>query len=225
MKLTYYGHSSFLVDAGKILLFDPYISSNDLAKHIDVKEIATDYILISHGHIDHIEDCEKIAKKNKATVICGYEVSEWLCNKGVESTHSMNHGGKWSFDFGTVKSVSAVHSSAMPDGKYGGNPMGFIIRSDEKNFYYSGDTALTMDMQLIPRWSKLDFAVLCIGDNYTMGYEDAIEAAKMIECKTLVGVHYDTFEYIKIKHKNAIDAFAKAGLTLLLPAIGETLDV
>ncbi|MBD0332587.1 MAG: metal-dependent hydrolase, partial [Chitinophagaceae bacterium] len=166
MRLTYYGHSCFSVNAsGKNLLFDPYISSNELAKHIDLKKIPADYILLSHGHIDHIEDCEKIAKNTKATAICAYEVSEWLCKKGVESTHPMNHGGKWNFEFGTVKTVNAVHSSVMPDGTYGGNPMGFIVSTEEKKFYYSGDTALTMDMQLVPRWGQLDFAVLPIGDN------------------------------------------------------------
>ena len=118
-----------------------------------------------------------------------------------------------------------IHSSSLPDGSYGGNPMGFVITTGEKNFYYSGDTALTMDMQLIPRWAKLNFAVLCIGDNFTMGYEDAIEAAEMVQCKTVVGVHYDTFGYIKIDHEKAKEAFTDAGITLHLPSIGETIEL
>ncbi len=155
----------------------------------------------------------------------GFEVSEWIAKQGVNKTHGMNHGGKWSFDFGEVKSVSAIHSSSLPDGTYGGNPMGFIISDGEKRFYYSGDTALTMDMQLIPKWGKLDFAVLCIGENFTMGYNDAVEAAKMVQCKIVVGVHYDTFGFIKIDHQKAKQAFTNAGITLHLPAIGNTIDL
>ncbi|MFN2457549.1 MAG: metal-dependent hydrolase [Chitinophagaceae bacterium] len=226
MKFTYYGHACFsVVIKGKTIVFDPFIKPNELAKHINLDDISADYIFVSHGHIDHIGDCKELAKQTKATVVSGYEVSEWLCKEGVEKSHPMNHGGKWKFDFGTAKCTSAVHSSALPDGKNGGNPMGFIITSDEKNFYYSGDTALTMDMQLVPRWAKLDFAVLPVGDNYTMGYEDAIEAAKMVECSTIVGVHYDTFEFIKIDKQQAKDAFTKAGFTLHLPDIGATIDV
>jgi L-ascorbate metabolism protein UlaG (beta-lactamase superfamily) len=137
----------------------------------------------------------------------------------------MNTGGQRPFDFGSVKCVNALHSSSLPDGSYGGNPMGFIVTSEQHSFYYSGDTALTLDMQLIPRWAKLDFAVLCIGDNFTMGYEDAIEAAKMIQCNTIVGVHYDTFGYIKIDKEAARQAFTNAGMTLHLPGIGETLEL
>ena len=103
--------------------------------------------------------------------------------------------------------------------------MGFVITTNEKNFYYSGDTALTMDMQLIPRWAKLDFAIMCIGDNFTMGFEDAIEAAKMVETKEVIGVHYDTFPYIKIDHSQVKQAFSAAGITLHLPAIGETIEL
>jgi L-ascorbate metabolism protein UlaG (beta-lactamase superfamily) len=136
----------------------------------------------------------------------------------------MNHGGKWKFDFGTVKCTSAIHSSSMPDGSYGGNPIGYIVKA-EKNFYYSGDTALTMDMQLVPRWAKLDFAILPIGDNFTMDYEDAIIAAELIQCKNIVGVHYDTFGFIKIDHQKVNNAFKDAGLNLYLPAIGETIDL
>ena len=110
-------------------------------------------------------------------------------------------------------------------GSYGGNPMGFIISSPGGNFYYSGDTALTLDMQLIPKWAKLNFAVLPIGDNFTMGYEDAATAAGMIDCKTIVGVHYDTFGFIKIDHEKAKQAFNNKGCNLLLPTIGETVFI
>lgn len=226
MRFTYYGQSCFAVEtAGKILLFDPFITQNELAKHIRVGELKADFILVSHGHVDHLSDCVGLAMQNKATVVGAFEVVTWLQQQGVENSHPMNIGGKWNFDFGTVKCTSAIHSSNMPDGSYGGNPMGFVVTTAEKTFYYSGDTALTMDMQLIPRWGKLDFAVLPIGDNFTMGYEDAIMAAEMIRCKTIIGVHYDTFGYIRIDHEKVKKAFADAGLQLLLPAIGETIEL
>lgn len=225
MQLTFYGHSCFAVQAAtKTILFDPFITPNEAAKHIDINKIKTDYILLSHGHIDHVADAAAIAKNNDATVIAAFEVAEWIGKQGV-TTHPMNTGGKKNFDFGAVKCVTAIHSSGMPDGSYGANPMGFVITTDEKAFYFSGDTALTMDMQLIPRWAKLDFAVLCIGDNFTMGYEDAIEAANMIQCNVVVGVHYDTFDPIKIDHEKVKKAFANAGITLHLPAIGESINL
>jgi L-ascorbate metabolism protein UlaG (beta-lactamase superfamily) len=135
----------------------------------------------------------------------------------------MNTGGKWDFGDFTVKCTVAQHSSSIPDGSYGGNPMGFIISNDEGSFYYSGDTALTLDMQLVTKWAKLNFAVLPIGDNFTMGYEDALLAAEMIGCKTIVGVHFDTFGFIKIDHTAAKKAFEKTGCKLYLPAIGESI--
>ena len=226
MKLTYYGQSCFAVEAGgKNLLFDPFITPNDLAKHINIADIKADYILLSHGHGDHSENAVQMAKQSNATVIGAFEVAVWANKQGVEKYHPMNMGGKWNFDFGTVKCTNAVHSSSMLDGSYGANPMGFIITTPEKTFYYSGDTALTMDMQLVPRWGKLDFAVLPIGDNFTMGIEDAIAAAEMIQCQNIVGVHYDTFGFIKIDHEKAKKAFTDAGLNLHLIKIGESIDI
>jgi L-ascorbate metabolism protein UlaG (beta-lactamase superfamily) len=226
MKFTYYGQSCFAVEAGnKNLLFDPFISSNELARHIDTRSLMPDYILVSHGHSDHIEDCVALAKQSGATVIGAFEVVSWLNKQGVEKYHPMNHGGKWSFDFGTVKCTNAIHSSSMPDGSYGGNPMGFIIQTTDRTFYYSGDTALTMDMQLVPRWGKLDFAILPIGDNFTMGYDDAVMAADMIQCRNIIGVHFDSFDFIKIDHEKAKKAFADAGLNLHLVEIGKSIDI
>jgi L-ascorbate metabolism protein UlaG (beta-lactamase superfamily) len=225
MKLTYYGHSCFSVEIkGKQLLFDPFITYNELAKNIDVNTVPADYIFVSHGHQDHVADLVSIAKRTGALVICAWEIYLWLQAQGVENVHPMNTGGKKDFDFGTVKCVVAQHSSSLPDGSYAGNPMGFVIRSD-KNFYYSGDTALTMEMQLVTRGGAIDFAVLPIGDNFTMGYDDAARAAHMINCHTVVGVHYNTFPYIVIDTVHAKDHFSKNGLSLLLPAIGETISI
>lgn len=225
MQFTYYGQSCFAVAmGGRRVLFDPFITPNELAGHIRLEDVKADYILLSHGHADHVADCVTLARQNGATVVGSFEVVNWMAKQGVENIHPMNTGGKWKFDFGTVKCTTAHHSSEMPDGSYGGNPMGFIV-SGEKSFYYSGDTALTMDMQLVPRWAQLDFAVLPIGDNFTMGYEDAIIAAELIQCKNIVGVHYDTFGYIKIDHEHVKRAFADAGLNLFLPAIGDTIEL
>jgi L-ascorbate metabolism protein UlaG (beta-lactamase superfamily) len=223
MKVTYYGHSCFSVAvSGKTLLFDPFITPNPLAKAIDVIKIKPDYILISHGHEDHMADAADIAKTTGALVISNFEVCMWLQKKGVARVHPMNHGGWAMFDFGPVKFVNAIHSSTMPDGSSGGNPGGFIVESGEGNFYYSGDTALTMDMKLIGEANRLKFAILCIGDNFTMGTDDAVRAADFIRCKEILGVHYDTFSPIKIDHAAAKEKFKAAGKNLHLLPIGES---
>lgn len=226
MELTYYGQSCFSVTVnGKKLLFDPFITGNELAKGIDINSIEADYILLSHGHSDHVADTTAIARRTGATIIAAYEVAMWFAAQGIERYHPMNTGGKWKFDFGTVKCVNAIHSSALPDGSYGGNPMGFIIMNDEQNFYYSGDTALTLDMQLIPLFAEIGFALLPIGDNFTMGMEDAVQAAKMIQTNKVIPVHYDTFGYIKIDHARAKELFNANGVELKFVGIGETITI
>ena len=226
MKLTYYGQSCFAVEIkGQKILFDPFITPNPLAKNVDIDKIEADFIFVTHGHADHIADCVAIAKRTNAVVVSSFEVINWLENKGVTNTHSMNTGGSHLFKFGNVKCVVAQHSSSMPDGSYGGNPMGFVFKTEERNFYYSGDTALTLDMQLIPRWTDLNFSILPIGDNYTMNVEDAIHAAEFVKCHVVIGVHYNTFELIKIDSQKAHEDFRAAGKTLLLPAIGETISL
>lgn len=226
MKFTYYGHAAFAVEAGgKTLLFDPFISGNPLAQEIDARSIAADFIFVSHGHGDHVGDVVDIAKRTGAPVIAPYEVANWLEKNGVKEPQGMNPGGSAKMDFGRVKFTIAIHSSSMPDGSYGGNPCGFIVESKDGNFYYSGDTALTSDMKLFGETTKLDFAVLPIGDHFTMGIEDAVRAAQMVGVKKFVGVHYDTFPPIKIDHAAAQQTARSAGLELLLPKIGETIDV
>ncbi|MCB9359882.1 MAG: metal-dependent hydrolase [Flavobacteriales bacterium] len=223
MKFTFYGHACFSVKMNdKTLLFDPFITPNEKAKHIDVNNISADYILVSHGHEDHVADVENIAKRTGAKIISNFEIVSWFKNKGLENGHPMNFGGSWDFDFGKVKYVKADHSSVMPDGAYGGNPGGFIVSSSEGNFYYAGDTALHLDMKLTGEYQKLDFAVLPIGDNFTMGIEDAIIASDFINCKKIVGVHYDTFGYIEIDKTEAVRKFAENGKELILVEIGQT---
>ena len=153
------------------------------------------------------------------------EIISWFGKKGIDNGHPMNHGGSWNFEFGNVKYVNAIHTSSFPDGSYAGNPGGFIITSKLKTFYYAGDTALTMDMKLIGQYEKLDFAVLPIGDNFTMGVSDAIIAADFIQCNKIVGIHYDTFGYIEIDHVKAISNFSDNGKDLMLLEIGETIEI
>ena len=226
MKLTYYGHACFAVVAGgKTLLFDPFVSPNPLAKHIDVEKIEADFILVTHGHGDHVADVAAVAARTGATVIAPYEVGSWFEAKGVKNVQAMNHGGGAKTGFGRVKLTSAVHSSSMPDGAYGGNPCGFVVESSDGNFYYSGDTALTSDMKLIGETVKLNFAVFPIGDFFTMGIEDALRAAAFVGVSNFVGVHYDTFPPIKLDRDAALAAAHAAGKELLLPAIGETIVI
>jgi L-ascorbate metabolism protein UlaG (beta-lactamase superfamily) len=226
MKLTYFGHSCFAVETGgKKILFDPFITPNPLAKDIDVNRIEADYIFISHGHIDHVTDLISIAKRTNALCVAPAEISYWLERENMQKVHGMNHGGAIKFDFGTARGVNAIHSSSLPDGSYAGNPMGFVFTTNDKNFYYSGDTALTLDMQLIPNWAKLDFAVMPIGSNFTMDVADAIRAADFAQCNKVVGVHYNTFPPIKIDTAQAVKDFQASNKTLLLPKIGDTIEL
>jgi L-ascorbate metabolism protein UlaG (beta-lactamase superfamily) len=226
MKLTYFGHACFEIEIEGIkLLFDPFISPNELAKEINIASINPDYILISHGHEDHIADAEKIAVQSGATIVSNFEITSWFNKKGLEKTHPMNHGGSWNFPFGKVKYVNAIHSSTLPDGSNGGNPGGFVIESAKGNFYFAGDTALTMDMKLIPMFTQLDFAILPIGDNFTMGIEEAVIASNFIDCEKIVGMHYDTFGYIEIDHQKAKEQFSHNDGELILLKIGETKDI
>ncbi len=227
MKFTYYGHACFAVQlAGKTLLFDPFIKPNPLAAEIEVDKVAADFILVSHGHGDHVADLVEIAERTGAKVIAPFEVGEWFEAKhGVKNVQAMNHGGAAETDFGRVKLTAAIHSSSMPDGSYGGNPCGFVIESRDGNFYYSGDTALTVEMKLIGEGTKLRFAVLPIGDFFTMGVDDALRAAELVGVTKIVGVHYDTFPPIKLDHAAALKAAQAAGKELLLPKIGETIEL
>ena len=225
MKVTYLGHSCFLIlFNGKKLLIDPFITGNDLAKNINVLDINCDYILITHGHQDHLLDAELIANKNNAIIISNYEIVSWYQSKGLNG-HGMNHGGKFNFDFGTVKFVTAIHSSVLPSGSYGGNPGGFVIYGNNKSFYHAGDTALTYDMKLIPKLCpKLDFAILPIGDNFTMGIDEALVASDFIKCEKIIGCHFNTFPSIKIDTANALKKFSLGKKKLIIPKIGHSLD-
>ncbi|WP_372769379.1 metal-dependent hydrolase [Lutibacter sp.] len=226
MKITYLGHSSLSIETkDKTLLIDPFISGNELAKKIKIDKLQADYILITHAHQDHILDVEVIAKRTGATVISNFEIVTYFESKGIKG-HPMNHGGKWTFDFGTVHYTNAVHSSSFPDGSYGGQPGGFVIETSNHRIYIAGDTALTYDMKLIPQIiGELDLAILPIGDNFTMGVNEAIIASKFLGCNKVLGVHFDTFGYIKINHKEAFEKFANAKKELFLLPIGSNIKI
>ena len=209
---------------GKKIIVDPYISPNPKASHIDVDALEADFILLTHAHGDHIADVETIAQRTNATIVSNAEIAGYYAKKGF-TTHPMNHGGSWDFDFGNVKYVNAIHSSSFPDGSYGGNPGGFVIEGERKNIYIAGDTALTFDMQLIPLRTKLDLAIFPIGDNFTMNVDDAILASDFVECDKVLGYHFDTFGYIEINHEEAIKKFFDVGKDLMLLEIGASIDL
>ncbi|MDT0688501.1 metal-dependent hydrolase [Salegentibacter sp. F188] len=226
MKITFYGQNCLGLKIGEVdVLVDPFITGNDLSKDkINIKELKADYILLTHAHQDHTLDAEEIAKNTGAVIVANFEIANHYEEKGIE-VHPMNHGGSWDFEFGNVKYVNAIHTSSFPDGKYGGQPGGFVIEGEHKNIYIAGDTALTMDMKLIPMTTKLDLAVLPIGDNFTMGVDDAIVASDFIECDKILGCHYDTFGYIEIDHEEAKKKFYEKGKDLMLLDIGESIEL
>ncbi len=226
-KITFYGQSCFLIEHNGInILLDPFISGNDLTKDIDINTIPADYILLSHGHQDHVLDAESIAKRTSAKIISNFEIVNWYGEKGLKNTHPLNHGGGYDFEFGRVKMVQAVHTSSMPDGSYGGQPAGFVVTlKDGPTFYYSGDTALTYDMKLIGEECAIDFAMLCIGDNFTMGIDDAIRAAEFVGTHKIIGMHFDTFPPIEIDHDQSRSKFSNAGRDLILLDIGQSIDL
>lgn len=225
MKITFYGHASLGIEVGgKNIIVDPFITGNPLASAIDINTLKADYILLTHAHGDHVLDVEAIANRTQALIVSNAEIASYYAKLGLKA-HPMNHGGSWNFDFGKVKYVTAIHSSSFPDGTNGGNPGGFVIEGEHKNIYIAGDTALTMDMKLIPLRTKLDLAILPIGSNFTMDVEDAIIASDFIECDKILGYHFDTFGYIEINHEESIRKFFDKGKDLMLLDIGESIEL
>ncbi len=225
MKITFLGHATLKIEVDNInILVDPFITENQKASHIDINDLKADYILVTHAHNDHILDVEAIAKRTNAVVISNFEIVNYFEKLGIEG-HPMNHGGQWDFEFGNVKYVNAIHTSSFPDGSYGGQPGGFIIEGEHKTVYIAGDTALTMDMKLIPLQTKLDLAILPIGDNFTMGIDDAILASDFVACDKVLGYHFDTFGYIEINHEEAKRKFFDKNKDLMLLEIGESIEL
>lgn len=194
--LTWLGHAALQLQIGEtFILVDPYLSGNPQAAKT-AAEVQADYILVTHGHGDHVGDTVSIAKRTGATAISNAEISTWLAKQGIK-THGQHLGGGFKYPFGYLKMTFALHGSALPDGSYGGNPGGFLLTTpDGKKVYMAGDTGLFGDMQFIGA-EGLDLAVLPIGDNYTMGPEDALKAVKLLQPKVVIPIHFNTFELIQ----------------------------
>jgi L-ascorbate metabolism protein UlaG (beta-lactamase superfamily) len=195
-RVRWLGHACLLVESdGQRLLIDPFLTGNPAAA-AKADDVGADFILVSHGHGDHVGDSIAIARRTGATVICNYEISEWLKKQGVEKVHGQQHGGGHAFPFGRVKLTLAFHGSVLPDGSNGGNPCGFLFYlKDGKKIYAAADTGLFGDMRLIGE-EGIDLAILPIGDNYTMGPDDAVRAVKLIQPRKVLPIHYNTWELI-----------------------------
>ncbi|RME86184.1 MAG: metal-dependent hydrolase [Caldilineae bacterium] len=198
VKITYHGHATFSIESdGAKILIDPFFTDNPVAK-IAADQVDADFILVSHGHGDHVGDTVAIAKRTGALVICNYEIVNWLSSQGLEKLHPLHIGGGNQFPFGRCKMTIAHHGSGLPDGSYGGNPAGFLLKlNNGKTIYFSGDTALTYDMKWLAD-DNVDVAILCIGDNFTMGPEDALKAVKLIQPKKVIPCHFGTWPYIDV---------------------------
>ncbi len=213
ITITWHGHGTFSLNiGGTAVVVDPFFAGNNPAAKTKADDVSADFILQTHGHGDHIADTVPLAKRTGATVIANFEICSWIAAKGHEKTHGMNTGGGWNFPFGRVKMTPALHSSGLPDGAYGGDPGGFVLTAESKHIYIAGDTALFSDMALIGKIG-LDVAILPIGDNFTMGPGDALEAVKLLKPKVVIPCHYNTWPLI------AVDAPAWAKLVAAETAV------
>jgi L-ascorbate metabolism protein UlaG (beta-lactamase superfamily) len=225
-KTTWLGHASFSIQtSGFNLLVDPFFKYNPKAI-VSAEDISADYILVTHGHGDHIGDTLAIAKRTGATVICNAEIGDWLKKKEVK-VHSQHLGGGFHHPFGYVKLTLALHGSALPDGSCGGNPCGFLLtlKDSGKKIYLAGDTGLFGDMRLIGE-EGIDLAALPIGDNFTMGPADALRAVKLLQPKMVIPIHYNTFPLIEQDaHAWAKDVEAQTSTRVSVLTPGESIEI
>ena len=228
MKLTYLSHSCFALETSTHrLIIDPFLSGNPLAK-VSPEKIECDYILLSHGHEDHFGDAVAIAQRTGATIIANYETAMVCAGRGAKA-HPMQHGGAWRFPFGRLKLTIAHHSSSIATGDgfaYMGNPAGLLITAEGKTLYHAGDTGLFLDMKLIGELDSIDVALLPIGDNFTMGPEDAARAVEFLNAKLAIPMHYGTFDLIKVDPQRFVDAVkARKTGTARVMEVGETIEI
>jgi L-ascorbate metabolism protein UlaG (beta-lactamase superfamily) len=199
VTFQFLGHATFAVNAdGAKILIDPFLAPDNPVASATIEDVAADYILLTHGHHDHTCSALEVAKRTGALVIANAEIVSWMEKEGVQNCHAMNTGGAYTFPFGRLKMTIAHHSAALPEGSDGGNPVGLLLQfNDGFDVYYAGDTALTYDMKLIGESGGVDLAILPIGDNFTMGPDDALLAAQFVQAKHVVPMHYDTFPEIE----------------------------
>jgi len=225
MKLRYFSHSSFLVtlDTGKRILMDPFFNGNPTSP-VSADQISADYILVSHGHRDHLGDTINIAERCDALCICENELATYLSAKGVRS-HAMHIGGTRSFDFGKVKLTQALHSSVTPDKECIGTATGMILFVQDKIIYHTGDTGLFLDMKLIGELYAVDYLLVPIGDNFTMGIEDAVRACTFITPKWVIPMHYNTFDAIKADPKEFKQQLEISGIRCRILEFGQEIEL
>lgn len=196
VKITWYSHACFLFEAGgHRILTDPFLTGNPLAP-IGPQEVEADAILVSHGHGDHVGDTVAIARRTGALVVSNFEIVGWLQEQGLTRVHAQHIGGAFNHPFGRLKLTPALHGSGLPGGRDGGNPAGFLLELAGRRIYHACDTALFSDMALIGE-GGLDLAMLPIGDNFTMGPDDALRAVKLLKPRRVVPIHYGTFDIIR----------------------------
>jgi len=224
VKLSYHGHSCVELESeGHRIIIDPFLSGNCHAR-VKPSDISVEAVLVTHGHGDHMGDAIEIAKKNDCPVVCNFEISNWLAEKGIK-THPMHIGGSHGFTWGKVKLTPALHGSVLPDGTYGGNPVGFLVFMGGKCVYHAGDTGIMSDMQLYGRLNPIDLALLPMGDNFTMGVDDAVEAAALLGAKQAMPMHFDTFPVIAANPQEFLRKVEARGIRGRSCMPGDTIEV
>jgi L-ascorbate metabolism protein UlaG (beta-lactamase superfamily) len=225
IKITWFSHATLGLEVdGYKLLIDPYFTGNPAAT-IAADQVEADYILVTHGHFDHVGDVAAIAMRTGATVISNFEIAAWVEKQGVQKTHGQHIGGGHEFPFGYLKLTPALHGSGLPDGTNGGNPAGFLLTlKDGKKIYIAGDTGLFSDMKLIGQ-EGIEVAFIPIGDNYTMGPDDAYKAVEFIKPQHVIPIHYNTWELIAQDAQKWADEVSKMGVKVHVMKPGDTLTI
>ncbi len=225
MKLKYFSHSSFQIttDDGKVLIIDPFLDGNPTSP-VKSADVSPDFIILTHAHGDHLGDSFKIADRCDPLFICVNELADYVASNGYRA-HNMHIGGAYNFDFGRLKFTIAHHGSLTPDNNYGGEPAGVIITADNKNIYHTGDTGLFYDMKLIGEMNEIDYMLLPIGDNFTMGITDAVKAVEFVNPATAIPMHYNTFPVIEADPNEFKQRVSNMGKDCRVMEFGEEIEL